>query len=150
MIKEVTLTDSLLETLILLSQEWENEDISYGYRKNQREDIEDKRIFVMEENKQVIAYLLGHQTIQKNDTSIIKKDTIYFEVDELYVSKEYRSQGVGKQLFLHLESVLKNEEIEIISLITATKNYKAILHFYIEELGMEFYSCRMYKKIGLR
>ena len=31
--------------------------------------------------------------------------------------------------------------------ITATKNFRAILRFYIDELGMAFWSARLYKKI---
>ena len=30
---------------------------------------------------------------------------------------------------------------------TATKNYRAILHFYIDELGMEFWSARLFKRL---
>jgi hypothetical protein len=32
-------------------------------------------------------------------------------------------------------------------LTTATKNFRAILHFYIDELGMDFWSARLFKKI---
>lgn len=31
--------------------------------------------------------------------------------------------------------------------LSATRNWKAILHFYIEELGMEFWNARLFKKI---
>ncbi len=36
----------------------------------------------------------------------------------------------------------------MIFLSTAVKNYKSILHFYIDELGMEFWTARLYKKVG--
>jgi len=37
--------------------------------------------------------------------------------------------------------------MEFIMLSTATKNYKSILHFYIDELGMDFWNARLFKKI---
>ena len=36
----------------------------------------------------------------------------------------------------------------MIMLIAAAKNYRAILHFYIDELGMDFWSARLFKKIS--
>jgi hypothetical protein len=32
-------------------------------------------------------------------------------------------------------------------LSTATKNARAILHFYLDELGMEFWSARLFKSL---
>ena len=37
--------------------------------------------------------------------------------------------------------------MNLIMLITATKNFRAILHFYIDELGMDFWSTSLFKKI---
>ena len=37
--------------------------------------------------------------------------------------------------------------IGFLMLSTATKNYKSILHFYIEELGMDFWSARLFKRL---
>jgi len=42
---------------------------------------------------------------------------------------------------------LKEEKVELILLSTATKNYKAILHFYLDELDMEFWNARLFKRI---
>jgi len=147
-IQEVHLNEEMLKQLMQLSLEWQQEEISYGYRKNEKEDIEDKRIFIASIQQEIIGYLLGHVTSKAQDTSIIKKENPYFEIDELYVSKQHRSKGIGKQLMLQVEEQLENEHISQIQLVTSTKNYKAILHFYIEELGMEFWSARLYKNIN--
>ena len=58
----------------------------------------------------------------------------YFEVDEIYVKPAYRSQGVGAALFRYMEEQVR-PEAEYLMLGTATKNFRAILHFYIDELG---------------
>ncbi len=75
--------------------------------------------------------------------SVIPKDTACFEVMEIFVEKECRNKGIGKALFEYMENTV---EEEYITLCTATKNYKAILHFYIEEVGMNFHSASLFKK----
>ena len=72
--------------------------------------------------------------------------TPVFEVEELYVKPEYRSKGIGKMLFTYAESAVRNEA-DYIMLSTATKNWRAIFHFYLDELGMEFWSARLFKKV---
>ena len=82
----------------------------------------------------------------ERQTSIYDLGTKWFEVEELYVRPEYRNQGVGQALFRHMEQVAA-DEAEMILLGTATKNFRAILHFYIDELGMEFWSARLFKRL---
>ncbi len=50
-------------------------------------------------------------------------------------------------MFRHVEAALTGE-VSYLMLGTATKNWKAILHFYLEELGMEFWSARLFKKLS--
>ena len=70
-----------------------------------------------------------------------------FEVEELYVVPALRSQGIGKALFQYAAEAVR-AEADYIVLSTATKNWRAIFHFYLDELGMEFWSARLIKKIG--
>lgn len=146
-IAEKELTEELLVTLIDLSVLWEAEDSCYGYRRNERSDIEGNRIFTAEEDGKIIGYLFGHTEPAERATSIMPDGTVCFEVEELYVLPAYRSKGLGRQLFAFAEEAVK-EEVEYIMVSTATKNWKAILHFYLEELGMEFWSARLFKKVG--
>ena len=144
--KEVNLTEEILEQLISLSKDWEEENSSYGYRKNTLEDIEGNRIFFAVEDGTVAGYLLGHKEVAEKTTSVCQSGTKYFEIEELYVKPLFRNHGVGKKLFQYVEREVA-AEVDMIMLGTATKNYRAILHFYIEELGMEFWSARLFKKI---
>ncbi|MBR6004130.1 MAG: GNAT family N-acetyltransferase [Lachnospiraceae bacterium] len=145
-IKEVELTDEVLAKLIEFSNDWTNEDSCYGYRPNDKSDIEGNRIFFAEENKETVGYLFGNICKSKNMKSIIPEGTPYFEVEELYVTPKKRSQGIGEKLFLFAENAVK-DEAEYMILSTATKNWKAIFHFYIDELNMQFWSARLFKKI---
>lgn len=104
-------------------------------------------MFAACENGQILGYLFGQCTQSKNARSIMPDGTPYFELEELFVLPEQRSKGVGKALFRAAEETLQQENISCIMLSTASKNFRAILHFYIEELDMQFWSARLFKKL---
>ncbi len=144
---EADFADEVIEKLIELSKKWEEEESCYGYYANERENIEGNRIFLAKEGEDTIGYLFGHNEIHKckNDKfAAMKCGTEFFEVEEIYVLPEFRSKGVGKALFDFAEKKVK---AEYFVLSTATKDYKRILHFYIDEIGMDFWSARLFKKI---
>lgn len=146
-IHEAQLDDELLENLIAMSAEWEAENSCYGYRKNVCGDIAGNRIFLAEQDGKILGYLFGHTERSERPSSVMAEGTPYFEIEELYVVPEHRSEGIGGALFRFVEREVQGTEIEYIMLSTATKNYKSILHFYIDELGMEFWSARLFKRI---
>lgn len=146
-IHEAQLNDELLARLISLSGDWEAEDSTYGYRKNERGDIEGNRIFLAEREGAFLGYLFGQAAEAERASSIMADGTPYFEIEELYVVPESRNKGVGRALFQFVEQKIKAENIRVIMLSTATKNYKSILHFYIDELGMDFWSASLFKKL---
>ena len=143
---ETELTPEILDALIQMSIDWEAENSCYGFRRNELSDIEGNRIFIAEKDGVPIGYLFGHVEEAQRSSSVIADGTPYFEVEELYVKPAYRSQGVGKQLFTFAEKTV-SKEVSFLMLSTATKNYKAILHFYLDEVGMEFWNARLFKKI---
>ncbi|MBQ3880048.1 MAG: GNAT family N-acetyltransferase, partial [Oscillospiraceae bacterium] len=69
-----------------------------------------------------------------------------FEVEELYVIPSHRSQGVGAALFAYAEEAVK-AECDYLLLSTATKNWRAVFHFYLDVMDMQFWSARLYKRI---
>lgn len=146
-IYEAQLNDELLEKLISMSADWGAENSTYGYRKNERSDIGGNRIFLAEQDGKLLGYLFGQEVKSERATSIIANGTPCFEIEELYVVPECRNQGIGRALFQFVEQELKGSGIEYMMLSTATKNYKKILRFYIDELGMDFWSARLFKKL---
>jgi len=144
---EAEATSEILEKLLQLSAQWAAEQNCYGYYPNTEADIRGKRIFLAEDEDGIEAYLLGEVETAKNMKSIMPEGTLYFEAEELYVVPEKRSQGIGEALFHFAEETVK-KDAQFIMLSTASKNSKAILHFYLDELGMQFWSARLFKKIG--
>ena len=82
----------------------------------------------------------------ENATPIYPAGAKSFEIEELYVKPMYRSRGIGGKLFRYVEKEVSGG-VDVILLSTATKNYRSILHFYIDELGMEFWNARLFKKV---
>lgn len=145
-IYETELTDRVLEILIAMSVDWEAEMSTFGYRANERADIEGNRIFLAEEAGEVIGYLFGAPFESKNMKAVMPEGTRCFEVEELYVVPRHRSEGIGRALFAFAEEAVRGAA-DYMVLSTATKNWRAILHFYLEELNMEFWNARLFKRI---
>ena len=135
-----------LKRILELSLMWEKEDSCYGYRANTEDDFQDCYILAAYDDE-LVAYVFGKEEIQEKQTSVIDKNMQYFEIEELYVHPSYRSRGIGKQLMESLEKELKKKGLKMMALSTATKNWKAIMHFYIDEVGMNFWSARLYKHL---
>ena len=146
LIHEVELNNAVLDKLIALSKDWEAEQSCHGYRANERADIEGNRIFLAEEDGATLGYLFGHMEKSEKQSSVMPDGTPYFEIEELYVVPSRRSRGVGAALFAYAEEALR-PETDFILLGTATKNWRAILHFYLDVADMQFWSARLFKRI---
>ena len=144
---EAGLSDAVTGTLIEMSAEWEAETSCHGYRKNTEEDIAGNRVFLAFSEGKTVGYVFGHHEKTDRATSVIPEGAAVFEVEEIYVRPEYRNAGIGRKLFTFAENAVRGEA-DYITLSTATKNWRAILHFYIDELGMDFWSARLFKKTG--
>ena len=145
-ITETALTEDVLAELIRFSRDWEAENSTFGYRANEKADIEGERIFLAREDGRTVGYLFGHCFDSENMKSIMPEHSRCFEVEELYVVPERRSRGIGGALVEYAAEAVK-DGADYLTLSTATKNWTAILHFYLEELDMTFWSARLFRKL---
>lgn len=145
-IKKCELDDRNIKAVIALSKEWESEDLTYGYCANNKNDLIGNDLFLAYFNNEIVGYLFGKCSVLNEAITPIDKGSKCFEINEIYVKEKYRSQGIGKALFEYTENYHK-QNVDYITLSTATKNYKSILNFYIEKMDMSFWSAKLFKKI---
>lgn len=131
--------------LIELSKLWVEEECSYGMVVNEVDDLRAPVAVALDGGK-IVGYCFGHSYVQEKRKSYMDAGTRCFEVDELYVLPEYRGKGIGRELFWMIEREAK-KTCSFLTLATSTKNYKAILKLYIEELGMNFHSAFLIKNL---
>ncbi len=144
-IQKVSLTKEIKAELIAMSALWESENSCYGYRANTAEDFEKQDIFVADIDGLTAGYLLCHTCTQEKESCTVPKGSMCLEIEELYILPEHRSCGIGKALYnAAVESYA--DAVDYVTLTTATKNYKSVLHFYIDELDMTFWNARLFQK----
>lgn len=143
--KKASLDEGTVKQLIELSLIWEKEDITAGLRGNTREDLMEPCYIALDRDK-IVGYVFGkyYQNEKKNSYIEIGKEC--FDIVEIFVLKEYRSQGIGKRLIELIEEEVK-EKADYITLCTSTRDYEKILRFYHEKVDMTFYYAEMVKKI---
>ena len=148
LIHEAVLTDPAAALLIRLSQAWEAENSCHGYRQNGPEDLAGRRVWLAERNGETVGYLFGIAESASFSSTVMEKGAPCFEIEEIYVVPACRGQGVGQSLFRAAEAALRQEgNTAFLTLSTATKNWRAILHFYLDELGMTFWNARLFKPL---
>lgn len=130
--------------LIYLSGEWKKEGCCYGMEVNSVRDLKEPLAVALDSGR-IAGYIFGHFYSVENKVSYAQIGETCFTVDELYVLPEYRHMGIGKTLFRLMENEVKSR-CAFITLATSSKNYQAILKFYIEELGMDFHSAFLIKR----
>ena len=130
--------------LIVLSKLWAEEDITNGLIPNKLSDLKEPCIAAFDGDK-VIGYIFGHFYTADKKINTIEPGSKCFEVDEIYVLKQYRNHSIGGKLFKAMEEEVK-KEAAYITLPTSTKDYQKILKFYIEMMDMTFHSAFLYKK----
>ena len=147
-IKRATLDKDTVEQLIKLSYLWEEEDITFGLHHNTESNLKEP-CYIALDNNEIVGYIFGHyydnEKVVSNDEGGIPIGEKCFDIDEIYIKKEYRNQGIGKKLFDKLEEEVKHN-CKWLTLPTSTKDYKKILHFYSEVIGMTFHSAFLFKK----
>jgi len=133
------------EQLMALSHRWVEEDCSYGMVANDESDLTEPLVVALDGDR-IVGYCFGHAYTQERKTSCIETGAACFSVDEFYVVPEYRSRGIGKELFRMIEEKIRTR-CSHLTLTTSTKNYRSILKLYVEELGMTFHSAFLFKNL---
>ena len=137
--------DLALEELLDLSKERSEENCCPAYYKNDSTEFINRDVYLAIEDNRIVAYALGHISVQKEETSYNKIGEKAFELDEIYVMKTHRNKGIGKELYRFLEKDVK-DSVEVIGVIATSYKYNSLLKFYIEELDFQFNHALLVKR----
>lgn len=145
--REVELTPETENMLLKMSADWAAENSCRGYYANDESDLKGNRFFLALDNDAPVGYLFGKLCHAQKTSTVMPEGTPFFEVEEIYIVPAMRSKGIGGELFRFAENAVQSEA-DFVLLSTATRNWRAILHFYIDELGMEFWNARLFKPLN--
>jgi ribosomal protein S18 acetylase RimI-like enzyme len=130
-----------------LSVEWSDENITYGYSATSLEKLEKYKVWVAEVNGIIGGYLGGDTYVSTNMKSVMTIGTKCFEIEELYVSKQYRSLGIGALLYDTMLKELLNENVIYVTLVAANRNTNQLLDFYTSK-DMNVFSTRLFRQVS--
>lgn len=145
-IKKEEFSNDLVEKLIPLSFVWAKERITNGLVENTVMDFLEKDIYVAYNNSSIIGYALAKTYKESEAAPTIKENSIVYDIEEFYILPTYRNQLIGSKLFQYIEDNVK-DKVDVIQLISATKDYKKALNFYVEMVGMDFFTAKLFKKV---
>lgn len=106
-----------------------------------------KKVLGCYNDGELVGYCYGEMLTEEKERSYAQVDDLYFELEEIYVLPEYRSQGAGRRLFGFIEGYVRACGCKTIRLNAVSKDYKKLLNFYIDIIGMEIISAYLIKRI---
>jgi ribosomal protein S18 acetylase RimI-like enzyme len=140
--------ESDTQSISRLHQQWFEEGSVYGFVPESEEHIlaaPSPYLLVAESNNEVIGFISGalHSSA---GVAVIPEGESYLEIDDLYVSPEYRRQGVGGELITQLLAQAKQQGVAYAMLYSAAKDIHGILRFY-ERHDFRSWYVQMFRKL---
>lgn len=126
------MTASHLHEVKLLQCEWEDENITYGVIAGTVEQIAEGLspfCYIVKEKDKFIAYLMA-EVKYGNEYCVFPTGVSFIEVYDLFVTKDYRSCGIGGKLLRHCEQEAFSAGIKHMLLSSATKDSETVRNFY--------------------
>ena len=133
--------------LASLSQEFASENCCNNIIADGEDFFVGKKVAVAVYEKQIVGYCYGTAKQEENKRSYANVGDLFYDLEEMFVLKNYRDKKIGKVLFEFVTDYAKGLGCKTIRLNAISKDYKKLLNFYIDILGMDFISAYLVKKI---
>ncbi|MBE3143497.1 MAG: GNAT family N-acetyltransferase [Planctomycetes bacterium] len=141
-------TETDIPSICRLQQEWFDEGSVYGFEPESQEQLRlilGSFCLVAEMDEDIIGFVTGF--IHTSDgLAVIPAGKRYIEVDNAYVSLQYRRQGIGGHLVDQLLVAAEKQGVTYALLYSATKDIRSILKFY-EQHGFQSWSIQMFRSL---
>lgn len=136
-----------LSLVLSMSGDFLAENCCNGLVPDTLEELEKYEIYLALQNGEVVGYAYGQAETATRNRGPVKAGERSFSIEIIYIKPAFRSMGVGRLLFQALESQAKELGCTSLQLAAVSKSWQKLLHFYIDELGMEFWSAILLKKL---
>jgi ribosomal protein S18 acetylase RimI-like enzyme len=119
-----------------LYSEWAMEKISPKTPKitfkELKETLKKSTTFLAKIEGKIAGFLICKIKKSKEDTIMyhLKKGETYAEIDSIYVKKNLRNKGIGKELMVFCKKELKNHGHKKIIILADSVNLKKLMDFY--------------------
>ena len=140
-------TKEELPFIAAMSQDFADEGCCNGINAETVDELSAYELYVAEDDGKLVGYAYGAAETASRKRFFILPGHKNFYVEIIYVKPEYRSLGLGRKLYQKLEDRARELGCETVEVIAVSKNYKKLLHLYIEELGLEFFNAHLMKKL---
>lgn len=141
-------TKEELPLIVAMSEDFAAEGCCNGIIADTVEDLAAyDELYVAEEDGKLMGYAYGKAETANRKRWFILPGNKNFYVEIIYVKPEYRCLGLGRKLYQKLEDRARELGCNTVEVIAVSKSYQKLLHLYIDELGMEFFSAHLMKKL---
>lgn len=130
-----------------MSDDLISENCLNGMTKDTIEYLSDYDIDLVLVDGEIIGYAYASVSDASKNVGFIKKGEKTYYIEEIYIKPCFRNKGYGKKIFKHMEKKAIELGCKSIQLNAVSKKYKELLHFYIDELDMQFWNAYLIKKI---
>lgn len=136
-----------LNDVVKLNKMFAKENCCNGIINDDYQYYKDKEVAICVVENKIVGYCYGTIEEESSNRSYCEKGEKSYYIEEMYVEKLYRNKGIGKELFSYVENFYKDKGCSLIKLNAVSKDYKKLLELYIEELGMDFISAYLVKRV---
>jgi len=141
-------SESDIQALVRLQQVWFAEGCVFGSMPDNPEQIKAALgpFFLIAESDDKIVSLISGSKYVSDGLAIVPKDVAYLEIDDIYISPQFRSTGIGGLLVDAVLEKAKQQEFGYVLVYSATKDIHTVLKFY-ESHGFQSWYIQMFQKL---
>lgn len=140
-------TEADLPSVLAMSDLLIDEGCCNGMTRDTLDDLRTYEIHVAEEDHKLVGYAYGETVESSWNIGNCRKGQKYYDLEILYVRPEYRGSGVGKALYQAELARARALGAKQIRLTAVNRDWKRLLHLYVDELGFEFWTATLYRDL---
>lgn len=111
------------------------------------EYLRDWVIHVAEADGQLVGYAYGKETESRWSIGACQKGERYYDLEMLYVAPSHRGMGIGRALYETELARARSLNVSQMRLNAVNRDWKRLLHLYIDELGFNFWTATLYRDL---